>query len=199
VSGQRNGALFIKREKHMRTLAVLVTALVMTIPASAQMIVLGTGLSRSCYESALYGTSVSKTDIENCSKALTEMTLNREKRLATYVNRGILLMRDGQYDRALTDFDVAIKMDDTLGATHLNRGAALIYKTEYDAALDALNRAIELETKDLHAAYYNRALAYERKGDLTAAYYDLKKSLDLKPDFTPAAEQIDRYIVKEAS
>lgn len=181
----------------MRTLVLISTVFLTALPASAQMIVLGQGLSRACFEAASFGKNVSKTEIDTCSKALSEQTISSEKRLATYVNRGILYMRDGQYDRAIKDYDTAIKMNDTLGSPHLNKGAALIYKEQYDEAMKSLNTAINLNSADLHAAYFNRALIYERKGNLTAAYYDLKKAIELKPDFQPAIDQVDRYIVEK--
>ncbi len=183
----------------MRTLVILSSILVLSAPASAQMIVLGQGLSRTCYEAAMQGDHVSKTDIETCTKALTEQNASYETRLATRVNRGILLMRDGNHDHALKDFNTALQMDDTLGTTYLNKGAVLIHKANYSDAMDSLNKAIELNSNDLHAAYYNRALVYEKQGKLTEAYYDLKKALELKPDFQPAIDQIDRYIVEKAS
>lgn len=183
----------------MHKILALSAFFLFSMPASAQMIVLGTGLSRTCYESALVSISVDREDIETCTKALEQVATPRDKRIATLVNRGILYMRDGQYDRALADYDLAINMDPENGAAYINKGAALIFKGEHDEALIALNLAIQLNAKDLHAAYYNRALAREQLGDLTSAYFDLQKALELKPEWDLASKQIARYIVSEAS
>lgn len=183
----------------MRKLIAASAFLLCAMPASAQMIVLGTGLSRSCYDAALLSKQVSRTDIETCTKALQQSTLTREKRIATLVNRGILYMRNGNYDTAMEDYDLALSFDEAKGTAYINKGAALIFKGEYDAALIALNRAIELDAEDLHAAYYNRSLVYEQKNDLTAAYYDLKKALELKPEWDLATHQLSRYTVEETS
>ncbi len=53
---------------------------------------------------------------------------------------------------------------------------------KYDDAVEKVTRAME---KDPGAfiLYYNRALAYEKKGDKEKALLDYKKSLELKPDF----------------
>ena len=180
---------------------ILMAAALMTfsVPASAQMIVLGTGLSRTCYETALVSQTVDREDIEVCTKALSQAAIPRDKRIATLVNRGILFMRAGDYDRAIDDYDLALKMDDSNGAAYINKGAALIYKGQYDEALLVLNTAVALNPDDLHAAYYNRALVLEQQGDLNAAYDDLTKALELKPEWDLAVKQLDRYVVTSAS
>ena len=106
-------------------------------------------------------------------------------------------MRLGNYDAALKDYSAAERLQSSQGPIYLNRGAALIYKQQFEDALPELSRAIELDTKDLFAAYYNRAIAKEKIGDVTGAYLDFKKSLELKPDFEPAISQIERFIVTE--
>ena len=61
----------------------------------------------------------------------------------------------------------------------------------------SLNRAIELDTNDLFAAYYNRAIARENTGDVPGAYYDFQRSLELKPGWDLAQRQLSRFEVQE--
>ena len=66
-----------------------------------------------------------------------------------------------------------------------------------DSAFASLNRAIELDSADLFAAYYNRAIAREQTGDVTGAYYDFQKSLELKPDWDLAMRQLNRFSIAD--
>ena len=162
--------------------------------ALAQAIVLGGGMGKECYMSAKFGTS-ERAGINTCTLAL-DTPLTPRDRTSTLVNRGILYMRNGQYELAVSDYERALKLSPDSAEAYLNLGAALIYQESYGDALDALNTSIGLDPKDLYAAYYNRAIAREKTGDVTAAYYDFKKALELNPEFDVAARQLQRFEVR---
>lgn len=167
------------------------------LPAAGQAIVIGGGLAKDCYESVEAGTGQTRQVEQTCTRALTEETMTRANRAATYVNRGIVRMRDGRHDAALSDYDRALRIEPELGAAYLNRGAALIHQKRFEEALAALDRAIELETKELYAAHYNRAIARERTGDVEGAYSDFLKASELKPDWELVKRQLERFTVVE--
>ena len=108
-------------------------------------------------------------------------------------------MRAGRYDQSLKDYAEAIRLRPELGAAWLNQGAALIYKRDFGAAIAPLNKAIELNSTDLFAAYYNRAIARENTGDVEGAYADFKKSLELRPEWDLAERQLTRFVVTETA
>lgn len=163
--------------------------------ASAQAIVIGGGLAKDCYESTARNASNFVSTERICTRALEEETMTLSNRAATYVNRGILRMRNGQIDAALADYDRALSLNESLGAAYLNRGAALIIADDFAAALEALNQAIELGAQDLHAAYYNRAIAREQSGDVTGAYYDFLEAKELNPEWDLVDRQLSRFSV----
>ena len=178
-------------------IATLATSL-LAQTASAQVFVIGQGLGGECYQKTKNNFGNFRAAEEVCTRALREQTMTRANRAATYVNRGVLRMREGQYDNALSDYADAINLQPELGAAYLNEGAAHIYKKDFQAALAPLNRAIELDSEDLFAAYYNRAIAKENTGDVTGAYYDFMKALDLKPGWELAVRQLSRFEVEPA-
>ena len=47
-----------------------------------------------------------------------------------------------------------------------------------------------------HQAFYNRGLAYERKGVLDSAAMDFQQTLRIKPDYDPAALGLQRLQAK---
>ena len=176
-------------------LALIITAF--SSSAYAQVIVFGTGLARDCYEAAETSRLTANEAIETCTVALTQQTMSRDDRVSTLVNRGILYMRNGNFTSAMNDYNNALDFAPEMGEAYLNIGAAYIYQREYDAALTALNRAIDLETTDIWAAYYNRGIAHEQTGDLTSAYWDFVRSQELNPESELPARQIARFTVEE--
>lgn len=179
-------------------IAAAATALVAET-ASAQVFVIGNGLGGECFQKTKNRYSNFRAADEVCSRALREEAMTRTNRAATYVNRGVLRMREGNYDTALADYSEALRLQPELGAAYLNTGAAYIYQRDFDAALAPLNRAIELESNDLFAAYYNRAIARENTGDVAGAFEDFNTSLELKPEWDLALRQLTRFTVEDVS
>ena len=71
--------------------------------------VLGATNAQRCYEYALAGTS-SRMAIDVCTDAIADETLDQDDLAATYCNRGLLHMRSKRPDRALADFDRALRI-----------------------------------------------------------------------------------------
>jgi len=147
--------------------------------ASPQVFVIGNGLGGECYQKTKSAYSSFRQAEETCTRALREQAMTRANRAATYVNRGVLRMREGQHDKAVLDYNDALKLEPGLGAAFLNKGAAFIHQRDFSSAIPTLDQAIAFESQDLFAAYYNRAIAKENTGDVTGAYYDFQKALEL--------------------
>ncbi len=163
--------------------------------ASAQVSVIGGGLAKECFDAAKYQ-RLSSTDGEKlCTRAIESESMKLSNRAATYTNRGVLRMRSSRFDAALSDYETAKRLSPGLGAVYLNEGAALILKGDFNTALTSLDQAISLNTNELHAAYYNRAIAKERTGDVEGAYYDYQKASELFPDWDLPGKQLARFSV----
>lgn len=178
-------------------IAAAATALVAET-ASAQVFVIGNGLGGECFQKTKNNHNNFRATEEICTRALREQAMTRKNRAATYVNRGVLRMREGQYDKALADYAEAVNLQPELGAAYLNEGAAHIYRRDFASALAPLDQAIALESHDLFAAYYNRAIARENTGDVNGAYEDFQTSLELKPGWELAERQLSRFSFEPA-
>ncbi|MEZ5984878.1 MAG: tetratricopeptide repeat protein [Hyphomonas sp.] len=180
----------------IRLALLAVSFLSLSVPAaSAQVSVIGGGIARDCYEAALYAKVSTQEGEKICTKAIEAEMMKTENRAATYTNRGVLRMRAGKYEAALTDYGVAKNLRPDLGAVWLNEGAAHIFLKDFDSALVSLDKAIELNSQELYAAYYNRAIARENTGDLAGAYADFQKCVELNPEFERAKWQLTRFTV----
>jgi tetratricopeptide (TPR) repeat protein len=182
----------------MRWLLAGVMVCAAATAASGAVTVLGNGIARSCYEAAKFGITP-KDGVKVCTTALQNEPLNVRDRAATYTNRGILRLRLQQAEIALADFNKAVSLKPDLGQTYINRSAALVQLKRHQEAVDDASKALELSTDDAHAAYFNRAMAYESMGNLEAAYNDLQAALVAKPDFADAHRELQRYSVKRVS
>jgi tetratricopeptide (TPR) repeat protein len=178
----------------MKTFLLAATIALCPALAHAQMVVLGQGAPQSCYQSAKTGDLGSLAAIRNCTDALDGILVKQDE-AATYVNRGVLLMRRGNHDKAVMDYQKALKIRPDLAEAYINYGAALFYQGENARALEAYNTALSLETDKKADALFNRALVYERMDNPKGAYYDLKAALDLRPDWPQARDSLERFTV----
>ena len=168
------------------------------LSASAQgaVTVVGGGLAQACYEAVEYGEGPIAKALELCTRALELESMKRRDRAATYTNRGILFMRQGNNTRAMWDYQRGLDLMPALQETKVNLGAALYNLQRYPEAMTALNEGIG--TSDIEAkavAHYNRGLTHEKLGDIQSAYEDFREALILKPDFDLAATQMQRFTV----
>ncbi len=183
--------------KLIRAIAGISALVTLSGTANAQSLVLGDGLARQCYVDAVSGNQGKQRAIARCKAALRNVGMSKLNRASTWVNLGILQMRSGAYEESLVSYDRSLGIAPDSPEALINRGAALIYLGRNNEALDNLNRSIELGTKKLPVALYNRALAYEKLEQFENAYYDLKRALELDPDFVAAQRVLSRYSVEE--
>jgi tetratricopeptide (TPR) repeat protein len=93
------------------------------------------------------------------------------KTAGTFLDRGILFARRGDYDNAIADFTEAIRLDPNLAAAYFNRGLAYAHKEDYDRVIADYNAALQIDP-NAAAAYNNRGLAYAHKEDYDRAIAD---------------------------
>ena len=178
----------------MRSLILAAALTAIALPASASVMVMGTGMAADCSKAAFNG-KADRDSILLCSRSLDEEPLVRRDRAGTLVNRGVMLMRSKDYGAARADFDKAIALEPTLGEAFVNRGVVLMADQAYAEALAEIDRGLALGVDEPAKAFYNRGLVQESLGDATAAYLDYRKAQDLAPDWALPAKQLTRFTV----
>jgi tetratricopeptide (TPR) repeat protein len=86
-----------------------------------------------------------------------------------------------QYDRAITDYDQAIKLDPNEAIPLNNRGDVYYQIGQVDRAMDDFNAAIKLDP-NYADALNNRGLAYLGRGAYDLAIKDFDQVLKLNPN-----------------
>ena len=105
----------------------------------------------------------------------------------SYAETGIEHMMNGEYDKAISDFDRAIKLNPYIPHIYEFRGQTFALQSRYDKAISDFSRAIEVMDKnaiDPHGAnpYYHRGTAWIELNEYIRAIEDFNKAIDLNPD-----------------
>lgn len=100
--------------------------------------------------------------------------------VAAYNNRGVAFRSNGELDRAIEDYDRAIRLMPDYYVAINNRGVAWIAKGEFDRAIADFDRAIQLKPDHL-AAFGARAAAFGHKGLFDRAIADLDVVIKADP------------------
>ena len=101
--------------------------------------------------------------------------------LINIITKGVGYLEKGEYDRAVSQFNRAVKIDPGYADAYYNRGLAFYRKGEYDRAISDYTKAIELFPRDFDA-YFNRGLAYYGKGEYDNAISDYTRVIAINPD-----------------
>lgn len=156
-------------------------------------VVVGSTRARDCYEDALIG-SDSTAALAGCDAALTD-PLTRHNRIATLVNRSIVLANRGQLTTALSDLETALEREPEMAAIHLNFGDVYLKLGQWADAEASFTRALDLNFARPQIAYYGRGIAREESGDVAGAYADYTTASQLAPDWDLPSRELARFQV----
>jgi Tfp pilus assembly protein PilF len=165
------------------------------MPAEAGTFSVGNSFARDCWQ-ATEAEDHDSNAIYHCNLALDQEGLDSADRAATLVNRGVLYMRNRDYNSAERDFRRAMSTDESNPEAWLNMAISHLRQNENDmSVMPMIEKAIALNTKEQALAYYSRAILHERSGNIRAAYADYRKAHELAPDWDEPAEDLQRYKV----
>jgi tetratricopeptide (TPR) repeat protein len=139
--------------------------------------------AKACIDARLRGAYESAITL--CSRAMRSGDLSDEDFLVVLQNRAGAFDGKGDYDRALQDWDEAIRLSPDNAGLYINRGKAYDGKGDLDRAIQNWDQAIRLNPEDA-VSRYNRGRAYGMKGMTDQAIQDLDEAIRLNPDFAEA-------------
>jgi tetratricopeptide (TPR) repeat protein len=118
--------------------------------------------------------------IAACSRMIASGKLTSRDLAIVHNNRGDALRDKGEYDRAIADFNEAVRLNPKLAPPYHNRGNIYWHRGEYDSAIANFTEAIRLDPK-FDEAYQNRANVLKTRGDLDGAMSDLNAAIRINP------------------
>lgn len=114
-----------------------------------------------------------------CSRALQSGELSQRNTDDALNDRGFAYMGKGEYDRAIQDFEEAIRLTPDSATAYSNRGAALLWKGENDRAMRDYDQAIRLKPDDANN-YISRGNGYQILGSFERAIQDYDQAIQMK-------------------
>jgi tetratricopeptide (TPR) repeat protein len=115
----------------------------------------------------------------DCAIAVGAMGANPKEAIAL-LNRGNAYAQKGQYDRAIADYNEAIRLNPKDANALHSRGNAYAQTGAYNYAIPDYDEAIQLDPKNAFA-FFNRGNAYMEKGQYDRAIADFDEAIRLDP------------------
>ena len=135
--------------------------------------------------------------IEGCTGVINSGRATSRILAQAFVNRGdAYRMRGNDIDRALADYDAAIRAMPDYALAFASRGFVYLFaRPQLDRAIGDFNEAIRLDPASANVFYF-RGVAWHEKGDWDRAIADFDRAIRLRPTFAIAYR--DRGQAKQA-
>ena len=105
----------------------------------------------------------------------------KENLAAAYNNRGNAYVYKGDYNRAISDYNEAIRLNPKYATAYNNRGCIYEKRGDYDKAIEEYEKAIELNP-EWEYPVENIGYVYFMQGKLDDALEQLNKALSMKKE-----------------
>ncbi len=106
--------------------------------------------------------------------------------------RGNLRLEDGEFGKALVEFNLVLEHSPQHSAAYLGRGLTLMNLGDHVKALESISRAIDLNP-DFGAAYANRGILHDKMGEPEKALQDYRKALQLDSELGDGPDWFIRF------
>jgi tetratricopeptide (TPR) repeat protein len=118
-----------------------------------------------------------------CTRLISSKTLRGGELAQAYLSRGLIYIRfKADWDRAIADYDEALKLNPKIAGAYTGRAAANLRKGNIDRALPDLNEGLRLDPKSpgVHNVF---GYYYNKKGDHERALTEVSEALRLYPQY----------------
>jgi tetratricopeptide (TPR) repeat protein len=147
--------------------------------------------ARKCSLSA--GLPISeKEDLEFCNKAISNSEIGKENLFSTYLNRGMINTKLGNYNAAFADYDKAAEFSIHKGDVLFSRAITESYRYDYETMAELIELALKHDVRDRKKAYFFLGGAYELNFQFDLAREAYQNSLALDSDAKRVRAALDR-------
>ena len=156
-----------------------------TVGAAALFLAAWTGAAQADFTQEVrrcdFGGGHPDIRIVACTRNIGSGRFTGRNLAVAFSNRGLAYKKKGQWDKAIGDYDEAIRLKPDFAFALNNRGNAYYGKGHFDRAIDDYDEAIRLQP-DFAEAFGNRGNVYRKRGQLARAIEDYNKAIGLNPD-----------------
>jgi len=136
-------------------------------------------LSRAEIKAALGQNREAAADVSELINKKLHFTNLRVTTDDLYFRRAGFYWKANEYRKAISDYDVILKMDATQEEAYKLRGDCHTALKEYSQAVADYTKAIENDAESPDSSYFARSLVFEKMGKSKEAAADKKKALEL--------------------
>jgi len=116
----------------------------------------------------------------------TDVVSKSPDKARPYLNRGVAYWSQGQWEKAMTDYEKAIALNPKyFSSAYFNMGVAQAKFSAWDKAIDNHTTAIGI-TPNYTAAYDSRGVAYANKQEWDKAIKDFTTAIEISPGYATA-------------
>ena len=123
--------------------------------------------------------------LQHCNRALESGQLSEAGRSVTLNNRANVYQSKREFDRAIQDYNEALRLDPDSALAYNNRGSAYQHKGDYERAIQDYDAAIKLDSNSA-LAFNNRGRAHHFRENYAQAIKDYEEAIELLPDYALA-------------
>ena len=116
-----------------------------------------------------------------CTRNIKSGRFTGRNLAVAFSNRALAYNKKGQWDKAINDYDEAIRLNPEFVTALNNRANAYYKKGHFDQAIADFDEAVRLKP-DFAEALSNRGNVYRKKGLIERAIEDYDKAIGLNPD-----------------
>jgi tetratricopeptide (TPR) repeat protein len=132
------------------------------------------------------GAGAADAAIAVCSSIISEGRAGDAVIAQALRRRAVAWHNKGDFDRAIADYDQALRLAPNNAAAFNNRGLAWQARGNLDRAIADFGDAIRADPTDQAGAYRFRSHALRQRGDIDGAIADADRSIRLYPDYNAA-------------
>ena len=132
------------------------------------------------------GAGAADAMIAACSSIISEGRAGDAVIAQALRTRAVAWHNKGDFDRAIADYDQALRLAPNNAAAFNNRGLAWQARGNLDRAIADFGDAIRADPTDQAGAYRFRSHALRQRGDIDGAIADADRSIRLYPDYNAA-------------
>ncbi|NET26390.1 tetratricopeptide repeat protein [Okeania sp. SIO1I7] len=120
-------------------------------------------------------------------------TLSQTQDAKDYYNRGNVYRNQGEYEKAITEFNQAIRLNPKFAEPYYGRGGVYFDQGKYEKAIADYSESIRLKNPSLWLLHNNRGLVYFNQGKYEKAIADYNQAIRLEPKY--AAPYYNRGLI----
>jgi len=148
--------------------AIVATAMILYAPSQARA-----GNLEDCMQA-----EVPNLQINRCTAVIQSDQQTRRNLIWALYNRGFAYHGLGEFQKAIKDYNRALRLSPNIAKLYNNRGGAFGNLGEFRKAIEDFDRALQLDPNYVDA-YYNRGEAYRGLGEIRNAIKDYDRTIKL--------------------